>query len=275
MLQLDLSGQQFYWNLLGHIANDSKALVSIFLPCHLADGDHLFEYDEEVNGGGGCHQLSGFGYREQECLYTGSRGLHCPYHGGSYKWMATAFDWSTRPLIFSFVHLKCDCIVKVRGLIYQSAILHGSEPFWHQNRKAILRENKVNAMAADVLAPCVTRSSAAVLLMIQDKWVIVFRGGGFWLLVSSWCQKMIENTNTFLSVLKKKKHQHTCWGNIWLHLLLLPMVCFYHLNTIIIPPAHQNCWGYIGFTPSVRSACRFRSVARCLFHGWYLYVTQI
>ena len=38
----------------------------------------------------------------------------------------------------------------------------------------ILQENNINTLAADTLAPCVTRSSAAMVLSIQDKFVFVF-----------------------------------------------------------------------------------------------------
>ena len=41
----------------------------------------------------------------------------------------------------------------------------------------------------------------------------------------------------------------------------------------------MNCWGYIGFTPSVCLSvcltCTFCFVVHCLFHGLYSYVAQI
>ena len=39
------------------------------------------------------------------------------------------------------------------------------------------------------------------------------------------------------------------------------------LNCIIIPSAQRSCWGYIGFTPSVRPASGVRSVAPTVLVG--------
>ena len=43
----------------------------------------------------------------------------------------------------------------------------------------MLCENKVNALAADALAPCVARASAAMLLTMQDKCIFLFHQGEF------------------------------------------------------------------------------------------------
>ena len=51
--------------------------------CCVSDCDHVPEYDEEVDGRGGCHQLSGAGHREQVHLRPWPRGFHRPYHGQS------------------------------------------------------------------------------------------------------------------------------------------------------------------------------------------------
>ena len=37
----------------------------------------------------------------------------------------------------------------------------------------MFRENEVNSIDADALAPCVSRSSAAMILTVQDKQVLV------------------------------------------------------------------------------------------------------
>ena len=36
-----------------------------------------------------------------------------------------------------------------------------------------------NTMAADVLSPCIARSSATMLLSVQNKEVLIFQDGGF------------------------------------------------------------------------------------------------
>ena len=47
-------------------------------------------------------------------------------------------------------------------------------------------------MTADSLAPCVTRPSAAMVLSVQDKCVLVFHEEGFQIHATSHCREMIE-----------------------------------------------------------------------------------
>ena len=42
----------------------------------------------------------------------------------------------------------------------------------------IFQESNTNTLAADALAPCITRSLAPMLLTMQDQWVLVFHEGG-------------------------------------------------------------------------------------------------
>ena len=59
----------------------------------------------------------------------------------------------------------------------------------------IIRDNQVNTMATDVLAPSITRGSATRIAAMEDKWVI-FHEEGFQLPAPmSW--EMIKNTNIF------------------------------------------------------------------------------
>ena len=73
------------------------------------------------------------------------------------------------------------------------------------------------------------------------------------------------------------------WRLFGLGLNKLMDVLPYPCPHIIIPPAQRSCWGYIGFTPSVRPsvgpsvpppACRVRSVAPTVLVGSisYLYI---
>ena len=59
-------------------------------------------------------------------------------------------------------------------------------------------ENLVNTIAADGLAPWVARPSAAMVLNMQDKQVLVFHEEGFQLPVSSQWWEIIENANMYL-----------------------------------------------------------------------------
>ena len=42
----------------------------------------------------------------------------------------------------------------------------------------IFSANLVNTMTADALAPCIARTSTAMILILQDKRVVVFQEGG-------------------------------------------------------------------------------------------------
>ena len=58
-------------------------------------------------------------------------------------------------------------------------------------------------MAADSLAPCDAKSSAAMVLTMWDKRILVFHNEKFQALVSSQCSEMIENTNVFFMFSQK------------------------------------------------------------------------
>ena len=51
-------------------------------------------------------------------------------------------------------------------------------------------DNKVNIMAADALTPCIIRTSAAIVLTVQDKQNLVFHEEGFQLPILSPCWEM-------------------------------------------------------------------------------------
>ena len=53
-------------------------------------------------------------------------------------------------------------------------------------------------MAADALAPCVTKSSAAMVLIMQDEHVLVFHEEGFQQPAPSPFWEMMENVNISL-----------------------------------------------------------------------------
>ena len=55
----------------------------------------------------------------------------------------------------------------------------------------IFWENQVNSMAADGLAPCVTRWSATVVLTMHGKHILVIIGKGFQLPEPSWFWEVI------------------------------------------------------------------------------------
>ena len=61
----------------------------------------------------------------------------------------------------------------------------------------ILHENEVNTLAADALAPCVARSSAAMLFNVHNRWVLIFHEEGVQPAVPSQCWAMIGNINIF------------------------------------------------------------------------------
>ena len=47
------------------------------------------------------------------------------------------------------------------------------------DESGIFQDDQVNIIAANALAPCITRSSAAMVLAMQDKQVFVFHKVGF------------------------------------------------------------------------------------------------
>ena len=58
-------------------------------------------------------------------------------------------------------------------------------------RRLVIREDYVNTMVADALAPCIARSSATIVLTMYGK--RVFHGEGFWLPAPFQCGKIIES----------------------------------------------------------------------------------
>ena len=59
-------------------------------------------------------------------------------------------------------------------------------------------------MDVDYLAPCITRSSAAMVLNFYGKQVLVFHVEAFQLLVPSQFWEMIENGNIFVFFFSEK-----------------------------------------------------------------------
>ena len=57
-------------------------------------------------------------------------------------------------------------------------------------------------MPADALAPCVARSSAAMVLAMRNGQVLVFHEEGFQLPVSCQCRGLTEDVNMFLFPLR-------------------------------------------------------------------------
>ena len=70
-------------------------------------------------------------------------------------------------------------------------------------KTGIIHENLVNTIAADALAPCVARSSAAMLLIMWDHQVLVFDEQEFLVLVPSRCREKMENIKTYFYVLSE------------------------------------------------------------------------
>ena len=68
---------------------------------------------------------------------------------------------------------------------------------------SIFRNNWVNTIATDALAPYIPRSSETMLLAMSDKWFLVFHEVGFQLLVPSQYWETMENVNAFLCFLKQ------------------------------------------------------------------------
>ena len=62
----------------------------------------------------------------------------------------------------------------------------------------IFRDNYANAIALDVLAHCVARTSTAMALTERDMPLLVFHETGFQRPAPSPCSEMIENVNIFV-----------------------------------------------------------------------------
>ena len=62
-------------------------------------------------------------------------------------------------------------------------------------------------MTADALAPCVAKSTASMILTVQDKYILVFLKKIFQLTAPSQCWEMIQiDANIFLFFLKGIHH---------------------------------------------------------------------
>ena len=61
-------------------------------------------------------------------------------------------------------------------------------------------------MVPDALAPCVARSSAAMMLTLRNEWILIFHKEGFQLPAPSQYREMMYNTNNIFCVAKKNQH---------------------------------------------------------------------
>ena len=81
-------------------------------------------------------------------------------------------------------------------------------------------------MTTDALAPCITRSSAATILAMWNRQVLVFHEGGFQLPVSYRCGGMTENCRYIFCFCLKILHVKSSSGApIWWALIHLGMIC--------------------------------------------------
>ena len=85
--------------------------------------------------------------------------------------------------------------------------------FTHVNNRDHWKFQKKYAntvVAFDYLVPCVSRSTAATVLIMQDKWVFIVIKARFWLIAAFHCQQMIENgtRKIFFPVFENKSNQH-------------------------------------------------------------------
>ena len=113
----------------------------------------------------------------------------------------------------------------------------------------IFWENAVNAMAADDLAPCVIRRSTAMVLTMQNIWVLVFHGTGIPLSLPFQCWKMTENPYT-LYLLEINSTQY--WLIIFMVKWLLALYWLYlqgrwpHLSQFVLihiaETIYGKCW---------------------------------
>ena len=65
-------------------------------------------------------------------------------------------------------------------------------------KKADKLNLSLSLLASNALDPCVAKSSATMLLTMQDKQVVVFHKEGFQLHATSQCLEMMRNANIFL-----------------------------------------------------------------------------
>ena len=82
--------------------------------------------------------------------------------------------------------------------------------YWFDSSNAemeIFWENQVNTMVVDALAHCVARSSATMVLTMQDKQVFVYYWGINIATTPSQHWKLVENANIFICFLKWIWHE--------------------------------------------------------------------
>ena len=85
----------------------------------------------------------------------------------------------------------------------------------------LLRFDIVKIITVDALAPCVARTSAPMILIMNNKPVLVLREEGFQLPVSCKCVRMIKILDTFLCFLWKIQHLNLCVCTyIYIYILL-------------------------------------------------------
>ena len=68
------------------------------------------------------------------------------------------------------------------------------------------RENSVNTMAADALAPCFAGPSTAMILTVCKVYILVLYGTELQQTVTFQCQAMIENADIISCALKYIQH---------------------------------------------------------------------
>ena len=78
----------------------------------------------------------------------------------------------------------------------------------------------VNAMAADDLAPCVTRSSPSMALNIQHQWVLLVHKEEFQLTAPYQRSEMIENKDKYIFILSNM-------NSVWPELIPLRILIEY------------------------------------------------
>ena len=85
---------------------------------------------------------------------------------------------------------------------WETALLCNNASHWLdtnlESALGIFWENLINTMAADGLVSCVTRSSPAMVLDMQYKWILVCQEEGFQLPVPYQSYKFIEKGNIYI-----------------------------------------------------------------------------
>ena len=133
-------------------------------------------------------------YRKSHCgdkMILRQSYLH---NGISYTGKMTSSYW-IRPLLLKSMAIESGPQCWNRWLTHWS---YCSLALSQQN---ILGE-QVNTTADDVLVPCISSSSAAMLLTMEDEQVLIFYKEGFQPTAPSQCWEMVQNANIFLCFLK-------------------------------------------------------------------------